>query len=477
VRSRGRSTLLALLACASTGAVGRQAAAYDFSLGVRTIGQGYQVRGFAADGTNELLTRRRLTQYMDLAVFDLAPPGWRGDDGDRNIIYFDASLRFDSDFGGYMTGRPIGVDEIRELQQNQFDILYAFLGGKNIGGRVDFELGRQIHFDLVDFFAYDGGDAIVHVTRKFAVEAYAGTEVRGELPLSAPIYELDGTSAGSRDPATRPDQNAMLRPLIGAAVAGGADGGPLFARLAYRRVWSATADQLPGEPSSGVDDEKLSLTAFATWRDRIHAAGGVRFNLLLGEFDDQQLLVKVRTFHRQALALEYVYLAPTFDGDSIWNVFSTGAYRDLRGTYELQLGPEVKAYGRGFARFFTASGTAGGVSVGATWRRGRGFMRGDGYWEDGFGGLKLGVDASARLALRRTFELEGRLTGYRWRADESSPAAPATNNAGVVFGAQAGGRWLLGQGVRLHLLAEDNVGTYYSSAFRGLAVVEIDASL
>ena len=46
-----------------------------------------------------------------------------------------------------------------------------------------------------------------------------------------------------------------------------------------------------------------------------------------------------------------------------------------------------------------------------------------------------------------------------------------------MFGAQAGGRWLLGQGVRLHLLAEDNVGTYYASQFRGLAVVEVDAIL
>ena len=120
------------------------------------------------------------------------------------MLYFDASLRLDSDFGGYMLGRPGGSDEIRELKQSQLDILYAFLGGRNIGGRVDFMLGRQIHFDLVDFFAYDGADAIVRLTRNFAVQAYAGTEVRGELPLSAPIYELDGTSAGSRDPATRP---------------------------------------------------------------------------------------------------------------------------------------------------------------------------------------------------------------------------------------------------------------------------------
>ena len=475
MRGGGRLALLALVA--GSAAVPRPAAAYDFTVGLRTIGQGYQVRRFGADGNNELLSRRRLTQYMDLAVFDLAPSRWRGDDGDRNLLYFDASLRFDSDFGGYMLGRPTGSDEIQELKQSQLDILYMFLGGKNVGGRVDFELGRQIHFDLVDFFAFDGGDATVRVTRNFAVQAYAGTEVRGELPLSAPIYEIDGTSAGSRDPVTRPGQASSLRPLVGAAVLGGRDGGPLTGRLAYRRVWSATEDRLPGEPASGINDEKLSATASANLRNRAYVAGGARLNLLVGEFDDQQLLVKMRSFARQWLTLEYSYLAPTFDGDSIWNVFATGAYRDLRAVYEVGIGTEVKAYARGFARFFTASGHAGGASMGATWRRGRGLVRGDGYFDDGYGGRKLGVDASARLAVKRTFELEGRLTGYQWRADQPTDGAGTTNGGGVVFGAQAGGRWLLGQGVRLHLLAEDNVGTYYRSQFRGLAVVEVDASL
>ena len=125
MRSRGRLALLALVAGSSLPA--RPAAAYDFTIGLRTIGQGYQVRRYAADGSNELLSRRRLTQYMDLAVFDLAPARWRGDDGDRNVLYFDASLRLESDFGGYMLGRPGGQDEIRELKQSQLDILYAFL--------------------------------------------------------------------------------------------------------------------------------------------------------------------------------------------------------------------------------------------------------------------------------------------------------------------------------------------------------------
>jgi hypothetical protein len=276
---------------------------YDFAIDVRTIGQGYQVRGYAPDGGNQLLSRRRLTQYLNLNVFDIEPARWKDPTGGRNNLFVDVSLRFDSDFGGYLLGRPRGDDEIRELKQNQVDVLYAFVGGRGVAGRLDFQLGRQVHFDLVDFYSFDGGDAIVRVHGPLAVEAFAGTEVRGELPLASPVFELDGTSAGSRDPATRPNQARQLRPLAGGALALYGDGaGPFAARLAYRRSWSATADRLPGEPASGVNDEKLALTGSAAWRDRVFATFGVRYNLLVAAFDDQQIALRVRVAGRQWLS-------------------------------------------------------------------------------------------------------------------------------------------------------------------------------
>ncbi len=472
------------------------ARAYDFSVDVRTIGQGYQVRGFAPDGSNELLSRRRLTQYLDLNVFDIGPDSWHGDDGGRNVFYVDASVRLDADFGGYTLGAPTGLNSIQELNQNELDILYAFLGGRNIGGHVDFQLGRQIHFDLIDFYSFDGADVLFHATRTFGVEGFVGTEVRGTLPLSSPIYELDGTSAGSRDPATRPAQNSELAPMAGAALVAGAPAGPWSARLSFREIWSATANQLPGEPSSGVNEEVVSLTATAAWRDRIFLTGGVRYNVLFDELDDEQLALRVKLTPRQWLTLEHDFLAPTFDGDSIWNIFSTGAYRDLRASYELALPRGVKAYARGFARFYLATsdeiappGTpyagqdvgaeapggrfAAGGSLGVAWRNLRAMVRADGYWDDGYGGRKAGVDATTRIKVREPIELEGRLTGYTWRND----VQPTPDSSGVVFGAEAGGRLRLGQGVHLHLLVEDNVGTYYESQFRGLAMLELDAGL
>jgi len=481
----GRFVRAALVGIAVWASGATRAWGYDFSIDLRTIGQGYQVRGFAPGGGNELLTRRRLTQILNLSVFNIEPDHWHGDDDDRtarNVVYVDASLRFDSDFGGYMTGRPRGTDEIRELQQSQVDVLYAFVGGRRLGGRVDFQLGRQLHFDLVDFYAFDGADTLVRLTRLVAAEAFGGTEVRGELPLSAPLYELDGTSAGSRDPRTRPAQDAALRPLAGAAVVVGGDAGsPFAARLAYRRMWSATADRLPGEPDTGVNDEKVALTASAAIARRVFLTAGARYNLLLAAFDDEQVALRVRASARQWLGLEMAYLAPSFDGDSIWNIFASGAYRDVRGSYELTLFEGLKLYARGFARHFDAVDAepadgarwAGGGSAGVAWRHPHGVVRLDGYFDGGFGGRKTGADLSARAEVRpRAVELEGRLTGYEWRSDQQT-----ATDRGFVLGAQAGGRYRLGEGVRLHLLVEDNLGTYYESQYRGLAVVELDASL
>jgi hypothetical protein len=463
----------------------RSAHAYDFSMELRTIGQGYQLRGFAPTGASTLLTRRRLTQYVNLNVYDIEPASWHGDGADRqgrNVVYLDASLRFDTDFGGFMMNRPVGTNEIRELQQNQVDVLYAFLGAKRLGGRVDLQLGRQIHFDVVDFYAFDGLDALVRLSHLFAVEAYGGTEVRGEAPLGSPIYELDGTSVGSRDPATRPGQASQLRPLMGAAAVLGPDGGlPVTARLAYRRIQSATADRLPGEPGWGVNDEKVALTINAAVARRVFLTGGFRYNLLLATFDDGQMALRVRASARQWLTAEATYLAPTWDGDSIWNVFAAGAYGDLRGTYELALWEGLRLYARGFARLFVGtpdqpergSGWAGGGSAGVVWRRTRGVLRGDGYFDDGFGGRKAGVDVSGRWEiLPRVVELEGRLTGYEWQSDQQ----PATDR-GFVLGGQVGARWRLGDGIRLHVLGENNVGTFYTGQYRGLAVLELNASI
>ena len=488
-----QAILVVVVVCAAV----PRAFAYDFAVDVRTIGQGYQVRGFAPDGSNELLSRRRLTQYLDLAVVDIGPSAWHGDDGVRNLFTFEASFRLDADFGGYPLGAPGGAAAIPELKQSQLDILYAYFGGRNVGGRLDFQLGRQIHFDLIDFYALDGADLVLHVSRLLAVEALAGTEVRGELPVSSPIYELDGTSAGSRDPATRPDQNSDAGAHGGRGGRGGA---------AQRRVHGAT-----GVPR-GLVRHRRSPAGRAGQRRELRGPVADRGGALarLGQRQRRAALQRPvrRAGRRAARAAGEADPAPVdhagarLPGAHVrrrldWNVFATGAYRDLRASYELGLPRGVKAYARGFVRYYAATADdvatlgpyagqdvgadapggrrAEGASLGAAWRSLRGMARADLYWDDGYGGRKLGGDATVRLRVNRPLELEGRATGYAWRDDLQG--AGAGTASGLVFGVQAGGRYQLGPGARLHALLEDNFGTYYASQFRGLAMVELDAGL
>ena len=104
--SLGAAALLVLLACSLTPS---SAAAYDFSVDLRTIGQGYQVRRFARrrqqraavaapahaiHGPERVRHRARAAGAATTAI--------------ATCCTFDASLRFDSDFGGYMLGRPTG---------------------------------------------------------------------------------------------------------------------------------------------------------------------------------------------------------------------------------------------------------------------------------------------------------------------------------------------------------------------------------
>jgi len=486
---RARRWTCGVLLGAALAAGPSAARAYDFVLTSRTIGQGYAERRYGAGGSAELLTRRRLTQYLNLSVFNIEPDHWHGPDADRNLLSFEVAMRFDGDFGTYLTRRPSGPDTIGELQQSQVDILYAYLLARDVGGHLDVQLGRQLHYDLVDFYSFDGVDAQAHVGHFVTAQAFAGTEVRGDMPLSAPIYEIDGTSSGSRDPATRPEQSSAWRPMVGAALALGdaLRSLPADVRMAYRKTFSDTVDPRPGDPGSGVNHESVSMTADARFRDRVFLSAGARYNLLVAAWDDQQASLRFRLGARHALSAEYSYLAPTFDGDSIWNIFAAGAYRDFRASYDVELSSLWRAHVRGFYRLFIdPPGTpaalsdampgghdAYGGNAGVELRTVRGRARAEAYAEAGAGGWKVGGDVSARWNIRpNLFDLEGRLTATSWRSDD----VPQPQDAFMVGGG-LGCVYHLGRKMRVHFLGEDNSGTYYRAQVRGLAILEMDVTL
>lgn len=111
--------------------------------------------------------------------------------------------------------------------------------------------------------------------------------------------------------------------------------------------------------------------------------------------------------------------------------------------------------------------------MGADARIERGRARADLYFEDGYGGRKIGGDAYGRLAVRPTeLDVEGRLTAYAWRAEVAGEARDA-----FMAGLQVGALYQMTRRIRLHLLSEQNTGTYYRLQLRGLALLEVDVSL
>jgi len=168
-----------------------------------------------------------------------------------------------------------------------------------------------------------------------------------------------------------------------------------------------------------------------------------------------------------------VLSAPTFDGDSIWNVFGTYAFDDVRLIYDIAVG-HLRAYARAFARFyFDDSNTTASVggSLGGRYDLGRGYVRLDSYFDDGYGGRRAGVDLAGIVRLFGNpydgMFLETRLSFLDFK-DDIRPLDSADS-----FGAQVGLRWAPVHGLVLHGLVEENANRLYTSQLRVVILADL----
>jgi hypothetical protein len=434
---------------------------YDWELQSETVGQGYQVRRLLDGGQAEMLSRRRLTQDLGLGVYNLMPEDWT-DEGRKNQLYVVTRLRFETDFGTYP--EKAARDVIPELSRYDFSLLYGFVGGRDFFGRVDFQLGRQISMDLMDFYSFDGLLVRVRAPGHVALEALGGAAVRTEWPLASPIFELDGTSRHNRDPQTRPELEDSTAGTVGAAVEtwGLRD---FQTRLAYRATISSTRGRLEGEPSAALLDERLSWQAAASlWRGLLQPMAGVRWDFLQSRLDQAEASLRVRPSRRHSLVVEYFRAAPTCDGDSIFNVFATEPYQDLRAGWDFDA-PGVQAYVRGFSRFFAAAGGAGGGAdgggaAGLALRLGRGRVRADVYYEDGYGGRRTGCDLRGAVeAVRGWLSFDGRTTVVATAVPSARENRIGEVAAVSSVGLEGGVRWTPSQAFAVHLVTYGNLSS------------------
>jgi hypothetical protein len=297
----------------------------------------------------------------------------------------------------------------------------------------------------------------------------------------------------------RPGENSRFRndldvcpqrdewmPTFGGALAL-SDAGPVSARISYRRSISRTPGVIAGQgrfdqrdlglypdeidqaPAWGTNQEHASIEArapiaIARPGDRITPYAAARYSLLHGLVDEALAGARLR-LGAHAVEPEAYYSFPTFDGDSIFNVFSVQPYVDGRLTYELSpRGAPWSAYARGWVRRFrvedagrAAPGAevdtgalAGGGQTGGRWIIGPDRVaRVDLFHEGGHGGRRTGGFGLVSWRVLAPLALSSRVSVIDAEAD-LLPGQGAT-----TLGVQVGATCRIHDGMAASLIAEE----------------------
>jgi hypothetical protein len=217
----------------------------------------------------------------------------------------------------------------------------------------------------------------------------------------------------------------------------------------------------------------------ATTATTPHVAG--RYSALHGVVDEQHAGISLR-YGAHAVAPEYFRSFPTFDGDSIFNVFSISPYRDVRLTYELcPDGAAGCGYLRGWLRGYDSedagsaeapdvagTATAAGAQLGVRYRHSPwSAARVDVFHEDGYGGRRTGGYGALRWRVSRRWDVMSSLSVIRFDEDLLADLD------GTTVGAQLGGTYLVNEGIAFHLAAEENSNRGGRSQLRLVAVLDL----
>ena len=522
--------------------VAAPAHAYEFWLRARTYGQAYQLRDYRLVGPDLFLGRRRITQMLVLRIYDvgdLAAARRRSRlpaAGPR--ITWQSYLRIDHDFGDYSSGRialpgPIrrdALDVIPELGESvaSLDLMYAFLAVDGLADdRLALKLGRLLEDDSWGTTAFDGAAARLDVpATPLTVAASAGLHVRAASPFGTAAYELDGTSgAGCREYVEGPtpgtgswqliDRNRAIsnhrlasdyefcpqreasQPTVAASVTMHPVHG-IAAELGYRRTWSNTvgligaADRLdypdrglyPNEfgqaPATGVNEERLHARVQAdlhAGRTAVSPFAAARYSLLHGLVDRAVVGARLR---RGAHAIEPTieYFFPTFDGDSIFNVFSLAPTTDARLGYEYTPNAPWRASASAWLRKYDdadgLSPVAGGLDAGVehtfggAWR-----ARLDALWDDGWGGRRVGGAGDAAWSNGDDLWLRGRLVVLGVREDAT--ASPSGRRF-VTTSAVASSTIRISDQAAVHAIAELDYDALDELQTRVVGVLDLNFS-
>ncbi len=423
--------------------------AAHFRVESETIGDAYQL----VTSDDELVNRRRLHQYLGFGAYDLTGDG-------SNALSVVTLMRFDADLG--LTDEDVArVDVFRE---HQLSIQTAYVRGQGLFGRLDFKLGRFLHSDPIDYLMMDGLVATVRLPWRLGLELLAGYEADNHVgDLTASQFELDGVRYVE---GVHPDGPSTA---LGAALLFDAPW-DTRARIGYRRLFSGEDDE--------VDQEKIGAALYQHLGP-VHLYGTGSFDLYNRLVDRVHAGARWQVTDAWDLEGQYVRLRPTFDADSIFNVFSIQPLNDVNGRVRWHLSDGHRVYAGGMVRLFSVEEgrevvdeTVSATGLMAGWYRSWGALGrlgADVSHEGGYGGQRTLFDVGGLWGVDpNVFEVDGRLTAVRFE-DALQDQLEAWS-----FGYQLGGRFLVDRRAALSLMVEHNFNRIHVSQLRVFAVADVD---
>jgi hypothetical protein len=342
------------------------AMAYEANVESSSILQIYSVR---SPWGAPIVTRQRLTHTLCLEAYRPIKDRLES----KIELAFHARLRLDGDYGVRDSERdPQSTGTfVPGLFTSPVDLAYGYFEARGLlSNSVSARLGRQVVFDELGFWSYDGGLLSFAPGGLFELSGYAGYEQRGGVPfLSTSRYEANGVYRGDRTGMAQNSWPSYLNstepaPAWGATLALKAFPW-LRARADYRRV--TQHDAVVTVPFAGADGRLQTFSGSRISSERFGAALGADiassgsvdaalvYDLYRRVNQEHRLHATLRASSRLRFTAGYVYRLPVFDADSIFNWFGARGSIVANSSATLQLTDRLS---------FTASGGARWLGVG-----------------------------------------------------------------------------------------------------------------
>lgn len=310
----------------------RPSHAYEANVEATSVLQIYSVR--SPWGT-PILSRQRLTHTLSLEAYrPIVDPL-----DSKLSLAFHARLRLDGDYGIQDSERDPAATAayVPGLFVAPVDLSYGYFEARGLlGNNVSTRLGRQIVFDELGFWSYDGLWLGFSPGGLFELAAYTGYEQRGGVPfLSSSRYEADGVYRGDRSGMAANLWPSYLNstdpaPAYGATLALKAFPW-LRARADYRRVtqhdtvvtvpFANATGQMQTFSGSRISSERIGVALGADVASAASVDTAWIYDLYRRVNQEHRVYATYRASSRLRFTAGYQYRLPVFDADSIFNWF------------------------------------------------------------------------------------------------------------------------------------------------------------